>query len=210
MYDAGARNFWIHNTGPLGCLPRIIATFGKNASKLDQNQCVDSHNQAAKLFNLQLQALCVEFQQQFPEAEVTYVDVYAIKSELITNYSQYGTHTLNLHFIFRCITIVLDISLSHTKLHRYSNAGFKEALGACCGYGGLPLNYDSRIECGESKVLNGSVVRGDACTNTTQYVNWDGNHYTEAANHYISSQILIGKYLHPPPNSFIFPTNTIE
>lgn len=113
LYDAGARNFWIHNTGPLGCLPRIIATFGKNASKLDQNQCVDSHNQAAKLFNLQLQALCVEFQQQFPEAEVTYVDVYAIKSELITNYSQYGTHTLNLHFIFRCITIVLDISLSH-------------------------------------------------------------------------------------------------
>ncbi|XP_057800788.1 GDSL esterase/lipase At1g54790-like [Salvia miltiorrhiza] len=168
LYGEGGRNFWIHNTGPLGCLPRIIATFGQNASKLDQFQCVDSHNQAAKLFNLQLQSLCAEFQQQFPEAKLTYVDVYTIKLNLIANYSQYG---------------------------------FKEGLGACCGYGGLPLNYDSRVMCGQSKVLNGSVVRGDACTNTTQYVNWDGNHYTEAANHYISSQILTGNYLHPSPLS---------
>lgn len=78
-------------------------------------------------------------------------------------------------------------------------AGFKEGLGACCGYGGLPLNYDSRVMCGQSVVLNGSVVKGEACTNTTQYVNWDGNHYTEAANHYIASKILTGNYLVPPP-----------
>ncbi|KAH6793980.1 GDSL-like Lipase/Acylhydrolase superfamily protein [Perilla frutescens var. hirtella] len=165
LYEEGARNLWIHNTGPLGCLPRIIATFGKNASKLDQLQCVDSHNQAAKLFNLQLHAICVEFEQQFPQANLTYVDIYTIKSNLIANYSQYG---------------------------------FKEALAACCGYGGLPLNYDSRIGCGGTQVLNGSVVRAEACTNSTQYVNWDGNHYTEAANHYISSQILAGNYLHSP------------
>ncbi|KAI3449594.1 hypothetical protein Pfo_006259 [Paulownia fortunei] len=166
LYNEGARNFWIHNTGPLGCLPRIIATFGKNTSKLDELQCVGSHNQAAKLFNLQLHALCAEFQQQFPEAKLTYVDIYSIKSNLIANYSQYG---------------------------------FKQALAACCGYGGLPLNFDTRIACGETKVLNGSMVTAGACSNTTEYVNWDGNHYTEAANQYVSSQILSGKYLDPLP-----------
>lgn len=75
--------------------------------------------------------------------------------------------------------------------------GFKEALGACCGYGGLPLNYDERIACGVTKILNGSVVTAEACNNTNEYVNWDGNHYTEAANHYVSTQILSGYYLVP-------------
>ncbi|PIN18187.1 Alpha-L-fucosidase [Handroanthus impetiginosus] len=167
LYEEGARNFWIHNMGPLGCLPRIIAIFGKNTSKLDELQCVGSHNQAAKLFNLQLHALSADFQAEFPEAKVIYVDIYSIKSDLIANYSQYG---------------------------------FKQALAACCGYGGLPLNFDTRIACGETKVLNGTMVTAGACSNTIEYVNWDGNHYTEAANQHVSSQILSGKYLDPPPN----------
>ncbi|XP_058197969.1 GDSL esterase/lipase At1g54790-like isoform X2 [Rhododendron vialii] len=103
LYYQGARNFWIHNTGPLGCLPRIIATFG-----------------------------------------------------------------------------------------------FKQSLAACCGYGGLPLNFDNRIACGETKNLNGSFVTAKPCNNTAEYVNWDGNHYTEAANLYVSSQILTGKYSQSP------------
>jgi hypothetical protein len=36
------------------------------------------------------------------------------------------------------------------------------------------------------------------CNNTAEYVNWDGNHYTEAANEYVSSQILTGNYSDPP------------
>lgn len=36
------------------------------------------------------------------------------------------------------------------------------------------------------------------CNNTAEYVNWDGNHYTEAANLYVSSQILTGKYSQSP------------
>ncbi|PIN18189.1 Alpha-L-fucosidase [Handroanthus impetiginosus] len=153
--------------GPLGCLPRIIAIFGKNTSKLDELQCVGSHNHAAKLFNLQLHALSADFQTEFPEAKVTYVDIYGIKANLIANYSRYG---------------------------------FKQALAACCGYGGLPLNFDTRIACGETKVLNGTMVTAGACSNTTEYVNWDGNHYAEAANQPVSSQILSGKYLDSPPD----------
>lgn len=87
--------------GICGCLPRIIAVFGKNTSRLDQElQCVSPHNQAAKVFNLQLHALCAQFQQQFPEANVTYVDIYTIKSDLIANYSQYGNSILHYITLF--------------------------------------------------------------------------------------------------------------
>ncbi|KDP21506.1 hypothetical protein JCGZ_21977 [Jatropha curcas] len=165
LYDSGARNFWIHNTGPLGCLPRIISTFGKKASKLDQFGCVNSHNRAATVFNKQLLDLCAQFRARFPDANVTYIDIFSIKSNLIANFSQYG---------------------------------FKQPLAACCGYGGPPLNFDSRIACGVTKNLNGSIVTARPCDNTTEYVNWDGNHYTEAANLFVSEQILVGNYSDPP------------
>ncbi|XP_043710878.1 GDSL esterase/lipase At1g54790-like [Telopea speciosissima] len=168
LYDQGARWFWIHNIGPLGCLPRIIATFGKDPSKFDENGCVDSHNQVAKIFNLQLQALCKKLQGQFADANVTYVDIFSIKHNLISNFSEYG---------------------------------FEHSITACCGYGGPPLNYDSRILCGQTRNLNGSTVTVRPCNDTTEYVNWDGNHYTEAANLHVSSQILTGKYMDPPPLS---------
>ncbi|XP_059439262.1 GDSL esterase/lipase At1g54790-like [Corylus avellana] len=167
LYDVGARKFWIHNTGPLGCLPRIIAKFGTDTTKLDQFGCVNSHNRAANQFNMQLHDLCTKFRAQLPDANITYVDIFSIKLNLISNYSQYG---------------------------------FKQPLAACCGYGGPPLNFDSRIACGETKNLNGSMVTATPCNNTAEYVNWDGNHYTEAANEYVSSQILTGNYSDPPPS----------
>lgn len=166
LYYNGARNFWIHNMGPLGCLTRIIAIFVKDPSDLDEMECVHSHNKAAKVFNSQLHDLCTKFQGQCPEANVVYVDIFSIKSNLISNYSQFG---------------------------------FKQPIAACCGYGGLPLNFDNRIACGETKILNGSSVTAQACNETSKYVNWDGNHYTEAANFYIASQILSGNYSHQPP-----------
>ncbi|KAJ4727533.1 GDSL esterase/lipase [Melia azedarach] len=165
LYNEGARNFWIHNTGPLGCLPRIIVTFGNDSSKLDQLGCVQSHNNAANNFNMQLHDVCTKFQDQFPDTNVTYVDIFSIKLDLISKFSQYG---------------------------------FKEPLAACCGYGGPPLNFDNRIACGQTKILNGSTLTGTPCNNTDEHVNWDGNHYTEAANRYISEQILTGKYSYPP------------
>ncbi|GMY16604.1 GDSL esterase/lipase At1g54790-like [Fagus crenata] len=133
LYNGGARNFWIHNTGPLGCLPRIIAKFENGPSKLDQFGCVTSHNNAANQFNLQLHDLCTKFRVQLPGANDTYVDIFSIKLDLISNYSLYG---------------------------------FKQPLAACCGYGGLPLNFDNRIACGQTKILNGSLVTAISCNNT--------------------------------------------
>ncbi|KAL1563237.1 acetylajmaline esterase [Salvia divinorum] len=142
LYDEGARDFWIHNTAPLGCLPQNIAKFGRDALKLDELGC-----------------------GQYQDANVTYVDIYTIKSNLIANYSRYG---------------------------------FEHALMACCGYGGPPLNYDIRVPCGETKAVNGTSVTAKGCNDTTEYINWDGIHYTEAANQYVASQILTGKYSDPP------------
>lgn len=90
LYNEGARSFWIHGMGPLGCLPRIIATFGKDASKLDQFGCVNSHNRAANLFNSQLHDLCAKLGSQFVGVNFTYVDIFAIKLNLIANFSQFG------------------------------------------------------------------------------------------------------------------------
>lgn len=90
LYDQGGRNFWIHNTGPLGCITQNVARFGTDPSKLDEIGCVSGHNQAAKLFNLQLHALCTKLQAQYTDANITYVDIFSIKSNLIANYSRYG------------------------------------------------------------------------------------------------------------------------
>lgn len=90
LYDEGARNFWIHNTGPLGCLAQNVAKFGTDLSMLDELGCVSGHNQAAKLFNLQLHALCKKLQGDYTDSNITYVDIYTIKYSLIANYSRYG------------------------------------------------------------------------------------------------------------------------
>ncbi|XP_047155885.1 GDSL esterase/lipase At1g54790-like [Vigna umbellata] len=161
LYDSGARNFWIHNTGPLGCLPQVVAKFGTNPSTLDELGCVSSPNQAAKAFNIQLQAFCSKLKGQYPDANVTHVDIFTIKSNLIANYSKYG---------------------------------FKQSIMACCGYGGPPFNFDSRVSCGLTKILNGTEITAKGCNDSSVYVSWDGTHYTEAANQHVASQILTGNY----------------
>ncbi|KAL9253657.1 GDSL esterase/lipase-like protein [Drosera capensis] len=165
LYNAGARNFWIHNTGPLGCLAQNIAKFGTDPSKLDEIGCVIDHNQAAKSFNSQLHQLCQSLRGQYADVNVTYVDIYSIKLDLIANSSQHG---------------------------------FEQPIMVCCGYGGPPLNYDSRVGCGGTAVINGTTATSKACNDSSKYVNWDGIHYTEAANHFIVSQILTGLYSDPP------------
>ncbi|XP_075660230.1 GDSL esterase/lipase At1g54790-like [Castanea sativa] len=165
LYEQGARNFWIHNTGPLGCLPQNVAIFGTDESKLDEYGCVSQHNQGAKAFNKQLLALSKKLEGKYSDANFAYVDIFTIKYNLIANYSQYG---------------------------------FEHPIRACCGYGGPPLNYDSRISCGQTKILNGTSVTVKGCSDSSKYISWDGIHYTQAANDHVSSEILTGKYSDPP------------
>jgi hypothetical protein len=82
--------------------------------------------------------------------------------------------------------------------HFKTFTGFESPTEACCGYGGPPLNYDGRVPCGQTKSVNGNLVTAKGCSDSTEYVNWDGIHYTEAANFHVTSQILTGRYSDPP------------
>ncbi|KAH7578200.1 hypothetical protein JRO89_XS01G0352500 [Xanthoceras sorbifolium] len=157
IHQHGGKNFWVHNTGPLGCLPQKLATTAKNASDFDEYGCIKSFNDAAKTFNEELQVLCEELRSQMKDATIVYLDMFAIKYDLITNSAKYG---------------------------------FESPLMACCGYGGPPYNYNPNISCG----LNGYNV----CKEGSQYISWDGVHYTEAANSVFASKILSTNYSIPP------------
>ncbi|XP_059438232.1 GDSL esterase/lipase At1g09390 [Corylus avellana] len=154
LYDHGGRNFWIHNTGPLGCLPQKLSLVEKK--DLDPHGCLSSYNSAAGLFNEGLRHLCLEMRSELRDANIVYVDIYAIKYDLIANSTEYG---------------------------------FSSPLMACCGNGGPPYNYNIRVTCGHP----GS----QACEEGSKVVNWDGIHYTEAANSFVASKVLSTAYSTP-------------
>lgn len=62
---------------------------------------------------------------------------------------------------------------------------------SCCGIGGK-YNYDPNRLCGSSGV--------PVCPNVSQYINWDGIHYTQEAHHRFS-QVLIHELVHAIPCS---------
>ncbi|GLJ20738.1 hypothetical protein SUGI_0377930 [Cryptomeria japonica] len=166
LYSEGGRNFVVHNTGPLGCLPRILAGIRSDLSELDKNGCAVAYNNASQTFNALLKAACTQLTSNLPQATIVYVDIYSIKYALIANASQYG---------------------------------IEHPLAACCGYGGLPYNFNDKVRCAQTEGnVNGSVVIAGSCKNPSKSANWDGTHYTERANFLVWSEIMSSKYSHPP------------
>lgn len=90
IHDNGGRKFWVHNTGPLGCLPQKLWLVQPSAGELDQHGCISTYNSAANLFNEGLRNLCTELRLELKDSTVIYVDIYAIKYDLIANASKYG------------------------------------------------------------------------------------------------------------------------
>ncbi|WJX81276.1 hypothetical protein P8452_64178 [Trifolium repens] len=91
IYEQGGRSFWIHNTGPVGCMP--VNLFYKHdipAGYLDQYGCVKDQNVIAIEFNKKLKDRVVKLRTEVPEAAITYVDVYAAKYGLISNTKNEG------------------------------------------------------------------------------------------------------------------------
>ncbi|GER48597.1 GDSL esterase/lipase [Striga asiatica] len=91
IYDGGGRKFWVHNTGPLGCLPQKLSLV--NSKGLDSYGCIKSYNDAAKLFNEGLRRACEGLRTEMKDSTIVYVDVYAIKLDLIANSTNYGFST---------------------------------------------------------------------------------------------------------------------
>ncbi|MBA0686076.1 hypothetical protein Goari_013697 [Gossypium aridum] len=90
IYEKGGKKFWVHNTGPLGCLPQKLALLARNATELDKHGCLQPLNNAAKTFNAQLRVLCEQLRRELINVTIVYVDIYSIEYDLIANASNYG------------------------------------------------------------------------------------------------------------------------
>ncbi|KAI7747062.1 hypothetical protein M8C21_002498 [Ambrosia artemisiifolia] len=156
IHDNGGRKFWVHNTGPLGCLPQKLWLVQPSSRDLDSHGCISSYNSAAKVFNEGLRHLCTELRSELKDSTIVYVDIYTIKYDLIGNASKYG---------------------------------FTSPLMACCGFGGPPFNYNINVTCGHDGA--------QACNQGSGFINWDGIHFTEAANSIMASKILSQRYSTP-------------
>ncbi|KAM3303867.1 hypothetical protein P3S67_014898 [Capsicum chacoense] len=90
LYEKGARAFWIHNTGPIGCLPYFLVKYPPSPDNADQNGCVKSYNEVAQEFNKQLKDSVSRLRDQHPDAVLICVDLYSAKYSLISNAKDYG------------------------------------------------------------------------------------------------------------------------
>ncbi|KAM7509919.1 hypothetical protein LguiB_008794 [Lonicera macranthoides] len=90
LYKEGARFFWVHNTGPIGCLPYSVIYDRSKPGNLDQNGCVEPQNEVAQEFNRQLRYKVSRLRVQLPQAAFTYVDVYSAKYTLISHAKNQG------------------------------------------------------------------------------------------------------------------------
>lgn len=111
IYDEGGRNFWVHNTGPLGCLPQKLALHKNVSNNLDSFGCISSYNDAAKLFNEGLRQACIELRLDMKDARIVYVDVYAIKLDIIANSTKYGKIIKLIQYLMVLLRCLIDVTL---------------------------------------------------------------------------------------------------
>ncbi|KAL0351058.1 UNVERIFIED_CONTAM: GDSL esterase/lipase [Sesamum radiatum] len=138
LYQHGARAFWIHNTGPIGCLPAAMFYVSKpnKPGFFDKHGCIRSHNAIALEFNRQLKARVNTLRAELPHAALTYVDIYSAKYHLISNTKIYG---------FRD---PFKICCGHHKNNVHVWCGQRivingsEILGAACGSPAACISWD--------------------------------------------------------------------
>ena len=82
--------FWIHNTGPLGCLPYMLDRYPMKPTQMDEFGCAKPFNEVAQYFNRKLKEVVEQLRKELPGAAITYVDVYTVKYTLISHAQKYG------------------------------------------------------------------------------------------------------------------------
>ncbi|CAN1152214.1 GDSL esterase/lipase At3g26430 [Linum perenne] len=90
LYKEGARTFWIHNTGPIGCLPFFVIRFPPKPNNTDPIGCIKSYNEAAIEFNIQLNQMVHKLRTKLPDALLILVDIYSAKYSLIRDAKKHG------------------------------------------------------------------------------------------------------------------------
>ncbi|MBA0733249.1 hypothetical protein Gogos_017284, partial [Gossypium gossypioides] len=72
LYEQGGRSFWIHNTGPIGCLPvNFFYILNPEPGYVDQYGCVKKQNEMAMEFNRQIKDRVIKLRTELPEASIT-------------------------------------------------------------------------------------------------------------------------------------------
>lgn len=99
LYQKGVRIFWIHNTGPIGCLPFLVVTYPPKPEDADQNGCIKSYNEVAQEFNKQLKKEISKLRDQLSGAALFHVDIYSAKYSLISEASKYGKYFIMSDFL---------------------------------------------------------------------------------------------------------------
>lgn len=100
IYGQGGRYFWIHNTGPIGCLPYVLDRLPVLAAQVDNAGCAIPYNKVAQFFNRGLKQAVVQLRKDLPLAAITYVDVYSAKYSLISQPEKHGKFLLNRNASF--------------------------------------------------------------------------------------------------------------
>lgn len=90
LYSRGARYFWIHNTGPIGCLPLYLSYGPFTNLDKDRYGCAVYPNKISTEFNVKLTGLVKELTKKLPLATLTCVDIYATKYKLISEANKLG------------------------------------------------------------------------------------------------------------------------
>nr|XP_043637007.1 GDSL esterase/lipase At3g26430-like [Erigeron canadensis] len=90
IYVSGGRSFWIHNTGPVGCLPYIMDTRLITAAQIDKHGCASPFNGVSQYFNEKLKEAISQLRKELHLAAITYVDIYSVKYSLIAQSKKLG------------------------------------------------------------------------------------------------------------------------
>ncbi|XP_071728371.1 GDSL esterase/lipase At3g26430-like [Rutidosis leptorrhynchoides] len=90
VYALGGRTFWIHNTGPVGCLPYILDTHLITAAQVDKHGCASTFNGVSQYFNQKLKETIIQLRNELQLAAITYVDIYSVKYSLIAQSKKLG------------------------------------------------------------------------------------------------------------------------
>ena len=98
LHKNGARKFWIHGTGALGCMPQKLAMPRDDDSGLDEHGCIASINNVCKKFNSLLSEALDELRLTLKKSAIVFVDMFAIKYDLVANHKKYGK--LIFHYSF--------------------------------------------------------------------------------------------------------------
>ncbi|KAI3719117.1 hypothetical protein L6452_20008 [Arctium lappa] len=75
LYNLGARKIAVFGLGQIGCAPAEIAMFGTGGKP-----CVESINDAVKLFNERLKALVDELNKDYSDARFTFINLTSISA----------------------------------------------------------------------------------------------------------------------------------